>query len=294
MKPLISVIIPAYNCARYLDGAIQSVINQSFKDIEIIVIDDGSTDNTADIIKPFTGHIKYYRQENKGAASARNHGIKLSSGKYIAFLDSDDLWEPHKLAAQLNILENQPDFPVVHTNASTIDQDGNMILKSANEKRQSHNGMIFEEFFLKNISVILTSSAIIDRKCLETTGLFDDAFPVLQDYDFFLRLSWSHPVFFIKEPLVKYRVRPYSLTRTNAMRNIHDSEKILEKTISEHPDFFKQHRKLLETKRRNLNFNSAKQLFYAGDLPASRLYFKKVLLSCPTAWLYYLRTFTRS
>lgn len=293
MNPLISVIIPTYNCSQYLENTLQSVLNQTCNDFEIIVIDDGSTDNTSDTIKPYASHIQYHRQENKGAASARNQGIKLSSGKYVAFLDSDDLWEPEKLADQMNIIKNQPDFPIIHTNASIIDSEGSMIRKSANEKRQSCNGMIFEEFFLKNISLILTSSVIIDRKCLENIDLFDENFPVLQDYDLFLRLAWRYPVFFIDRPLVKYRFRPHSLTRTNISKNILDSEKILEKTISEHRDYFDQHPALLRKKRKMLTMYSAKQLFYAGEFRQSRRYFRKVMFSSPAAWLYYLLGFVR-
>ena len=114
----------------------------------------------------------------------------MASGEYIAFLDSDDLWVADKLQAQMEVLEGNPEFPFVHTDASVIDGAGRVIKRSANRQRQTHNGRVFEEFFMCSIAASLTSTVLMRRDCFASTGTFDARYPILQDYALFLRVAW--------------------------------------------------------------------------------------------------------
>ena len=122
--PKVSVIIPAYNASDYIAAAINSVLRQTFKDYEIIVVNDGSTDNTVDVLKPFMSRIRYIYQDNKGEKGAKNTGIKLAEGEYIALLDSDDLWMEDKLERQVPILdESGPEVGIIHTDYWSLWKD---------------------------------------------------------------------------------------------------------------------------------------------------------------------------
>lgn len=122
--PRVSVVIPAYNCDRYVGQAVESVLNQTYSSFEIIVIDDGSQDNTREALQPYSQHIRYVYQTNQGVSVARNHGIQLASGEFIAFLDADDLFTPDKLETQLTLFEAQPELGIVHSGWRRINQQG--------------------------------------------------------------------------------------------------------------------------------------------------------------------------
>lgn len=293
-SPLVSVVIPTYNNARYVRAAIESVLAQTFTDIEVIVIDDGSEDNTEDELRPVRDRIRCIRQENQGAAAARNRGIAEANGEFIAFLDSDDLWLPEKLAGQMDTLAQHPDFPVAHTDSLVIDADAHILKPSANRKRQSRNGMVFEELFMSSISVILTSTVVIHHRCFEEIGVFDPAFPVFQDYDFFLRLSFRYPVYFIDKPLVKYRLTPRSLTRTNLRRNIAEQAAILRKCITSHGDYFREHPRVAPRKGRRFHTEAGLNLFFHDDREQARKHLARVALRSPNTFCYYLATFLPS
>ena len=123
-KPLVSVIIPAYNSADFIDEALKSVFDQTYKDLEIIVVDDGSTDDTRAVLEKYGDRVNYHYQDNNGPASARNRGIKLARGKYIAFLDADDLWLPTKLEKQVALFKNRENLGFVTTGVCSFDENG--------------------------------------------------------------------------------------------------------------------------------------------------------------------------
>src|SRR5215831_13288100 len=120
--PLVSAVIPTYNYARYVTGAVESVLAQSFDDLEIVVVDDGSTDETADTLRPFLDRIRYIRQGHRGLAAARNTGIRVARGPYVAFLDSDDLWLPEKVSVQIARLNGDPAVGLVYGEAVLFDE----------------------------------------------------------------------------------------------------------------------------------------------------------------------------
>ncbi|MGQ9661187.1 MAG: glycosyltransferase family 2 protein [Kiritimatiellia bacterium] len=291
MKPLVSVVIPTYNCARYVVEAVESVLTQTFDRYEVIVVDDGSTDATASVLTQFGERIHYLPQDNLGAAVARNTGIARAQGDYIAFLDADDRWRPEKLARQMRALQRDPHFKIVHTDSAVIDADGRVISSSANRARQSGNGLVFDELFLSPISVILTSSALVARECIEEVGGFDPRFPTFQDHHFFLRLAFRCPVFYIAESLVEYRIRAGSLTRSDIARNIREQEQLLRDIVAAYSEYFDAKPGLLRRRWTEFYWYSGLKLFYHGAVHASRSYFRRCLTRRTAAWPYFLASF---
>ncbi|MCX7590743.1 MAG: glycosyltransferase family 2 protein [Kiritimatiellae bacterium] len=291
MSPAVSVVIPTFNCARFLGEAVESALRQTFEDCEVVVVDDGSTDETPSVLAGFGSRIRVIRQKNLGAAAARNTGIRETHGPFLAFLDADDRWKPEKLRRQMEVLEREQDFPIVHTDSSVIDEQGRIITPSANQQRQSHSGMVFEEFFVNPVSVVLTSSVVVARKCLDAVGGFDTHFPILQDLHLFLRLAMKYSIFYIPEPLVEYRMRRGSLTRSNVVQNILEHERIITTIVEQYPDYFRSRCDLVRRAWLNHHFHSARALFHHGAIRESRPHFYKSLFRRPTALLYLLATF---
>ena len=286
MSVSVSVVIPAYNAAPYIAEAVDSVLAQTAPAAEVIVLDDGSSDATRNILARYGPRIRLVTQENRGAAAARNRGIELATAPYVAFLDADDCWEPDKLAVQLAAAETHPDLPVVHTDSSVIDAAGEQVRASANRTRQSQNGYVFEDVFLCPIATILTSTLVVRKDCFAVAGRFDARYPVFQDYDLFLRLAWHFPILYIDRSLTRYRLTPRSLTRSNAERNVAERRLILERFVADHADYFTAHPGLLQSKWKQFNLHSALQLFHHGAYAASRFYFARSLRYSPAAWLY--------
>ncbi len=201
-KPRVSVILPTYNRAIYLDRAISSVLNQSYPDFELIVVDDASTDNTEEVVKIFNDdRIKYIRNEkNLGGAGARNVGIRKAQGKFIAFQDSDDEWHPDKLKIQMEAFEKtNPDIAVVYTAFIRKVGDKEFIIPTPSVKKRE--GDIYREL-LYHVNFIGTPTAVVRKKALEKIGGFDERFPRLQDWDLFLRLAKKYKFKFIDKPLL--------------------------------------------------------------------------------------------
>lgn len=200
-EKLVSVIIPTYNRANLLDRAIKSVLAQSYQDFEIIVVDDGSTDNTKEIIENlYDNRIKYIRHDqNKGGACARNTGIKASSGQYIAFLDSDDEWLPEKLDKQISLFSNCSDsVGAVYCSHYTHDDISGRIWKEPFSDLKRGN---LYNSLLNGWCPASTSFFVLARNVFEKSGLFDDQLPSFQDYDLWIRVAEHYEFEFIDEPL---------------------------------------------------------------------------------------------
>ena len=195
--PTVSVIIPTYNRADFLKEAIESVLAQTFRDVELLVIDDGSTDRTRDVLDGYGACLRPIFQANCGVSSARNAGIRAAQGRYIALLDSDDLWLPKKLAAQIAVMEAQPHIPLCHTEEIWIRRG---VRVNQMKKHQKHGGYIFPHCL--PFCVISPSSALIRRAIFDEVGYFDEALPACEDYDLWLRITKIHPVHFIETPLI--------------------------------------------------------------------------------------------
>ncbi len=196
--PKVSVIIPTYNRLPMLMEAVDSVLTQDFEDIELIVVDDGSTDETGEEIKRYGGRVRLLQHsENRGVSAARNRGILHARGKYIAFLDSDDLWVKGKLKIQVTFLDDNPPYPLCYTDEIWV-RKGKRV--NPKVKHSKYSGWIFEKCL--PLCTISPSSAVMRKTLLSKVGLFDEALPVCEDYDFWLRVSARFPIFFINRKLI--------------------------------------------------------------------------------------------
>jgi glycosyltransferase involved in cell wall biosynthesis len=197
MKHTISVVIPSYNRCNTLSKAVASVLAQSLKPSEIIVVDDGSIDATADTVLQKFPQVKYIYQANQGVSAARNLGIKNARGDWIALLDSDDTWHIEKLKVQSQLLYENPDYRFIHTNELWIKNGAEIQQKQKHEKR---GGYIYK--YCLPLCVISPSSAMIHRSVFEEAGLFDENLPACEDYDLWLRVCRNYPVLYSGEKLV--------------------------------------------------------------------------------------------
>ena len=191
---MVSIVITTYNRRSFLKEAVLSVINQDYQDKEILVIDDGSTDRSFEEVRGLP--LRYVWKENRGISSARNMGINISRGEFIAFLDVDDLWKKGKLTRQLEaMIENQ--FDISYTDEIWIRNGEHLNQKDRHKK---YSGDIFERCL--PLCIISPSSVVIKRKILDEVGLFDETLPVCEDYDIWLRITSRYPVLFIDKPLI--------------------------------------------------------------------------------------------
>ncbi len=195
--PFFSVIIPTYNRSGPVCGAVRSVLAQTFPDYELILVDDGSTDDTPLRAGGFGSPVRYVRQQHRGVSAARNLGISLAKGEYIAFLDSDDLWLPGKLSAQREFIASNPEFRLHQTGEIWIRNGTRVNPKSRHHQRE---GMIFSESL--NLCLISPSAAALHRSVFEDFGLFDESLPACEDYDLWLRITLEEPVGLVKSGLV--------------------------------------------------------------------------------------------
>lgn len=200
LNPLVSVIIPTYNRADVLDRAIESVLNQTYENFELIIIDDGSTDKTFEQLAKYESSTKVqtFSINNHGVSFARNLGIKKASGEFIAFLDSDDEWLAHKLASQMDYLKNYPEVNWIHTEEIWI---RNGVRVNPMKKHQKGGG----DQFLASIDLCLISpsTVLLKKELLLEEGGFDETYPVCEDYNLWLDLSLKHPIGFISEACIR-------------------------------------------------------------------------------------------
>jgi len=203
--PRVSVIIPAFNASQFISQAIESVLSQTFKDYELIVVDDGSTDETAALVLRYGERLRYVYQKNQGLSSARNTGIVKASGELLAFLDADDYWDRKKLEHQTDLLDRTPGTGVVYTALKVVDQDDHGI----EERRCSLRGHLLSSLLTENC--VTPSSALVRRECLEKVGTFDENLSASEDWDLWLRIAPFYSFDFIDLPLTFYRVHAGSM-----------------------------------------------------------------------------------
>jgi glycosyltransferase involved in cell wall biosynthesis len=206
---LVSVIMPTYNHARYIGEAIESVQNQTYKNFELIIIDNYSTDNTAEIVASYNDkRIKYLKFKNHGIiAASRNHGIKNSNGKYIAFLDSDDIWLPQKLDLQIELMESNKDIGMSYVLYSHLLEDGSV--KGVFPKLGHRlRGDVFTSLYRK--SVIANSGTVVRTQVFKELGLLDEnpKLVTIEDYEMWLRIAKSRPIDYVDHKTqLLYRIR---------------------------------------------------------------------------------------
>ena len=238
VAPLVSVVMPAYNSARYIAEAIYSALQQDYPALEIIVVDDGSTDDTVNIVSRYGDKVRLLSQKNQGSAAARNLGIRQARGKYIAFLDADDAWWRHKIRHQVEALGEgrykmaysrfiwwHPNEQGQHTQAETeFEQPANPNLSSA----AIVTGWPYAELLLD--CIVWTSTVIVEKAELETAGLFDESLRKGQDYDLWLRLSRQIEMLGLEKPTALYRIHPASIT--SSVKEINYEYLILSRAVA--------------------------------------------------------------
>lgn len=196
-KPIFSVIIPTYNRASFLKIAINSVLRQTFMDYELLIIDDGSTDETKKIVKALQqNNLHYFHQPHNGVSAARNNGIAKSQGSFICFLDSDDRFLPQKLELTYKYIKKHSDYKIFHTEELWY-RNGSRLTPKAHHKKPS--GFAFENAL--RLCCVSISTATISREVFNAVGLFDENLPACEDYDFWLRATAKFPVFLIPKNL---------------------------------------------------------------------------------------------
>ena len=215
--PRVSVIIPTYNQARFIPATISSVLEQTYKDFEIIVIDDGSTDDTQKELERFGSKIKVILQPNSERAVSRNNGVKNSTGAYIAFLDSDDLWSPDKLEKQVEVLDNLKDIVLVYGQSYRINDKGEQI-KSAKRQMHGFSGNVFEKLLMRNF--IVSATPMIKREDFDKTAGFQTKYIPYEDWEFWLRFSLLGEFYFLPTPMSYYRIHPEQSVKQATAENI--------------------------------------------------------------------------
>jgi len=199
-KPIVTVVITAFNRAGVVVEAVDSVFAQTFTNLELIVVDDGSSDGTSSVLEPFSDRISYHWQENSGPSAARNRGIELAGGDFIAFLDSDDLWKPEKLARQMEFLDSHSKYPICYTDEIWI-RNGRRV--NQGKRHRKYGGWIFHRVL--PLCIISPSSVLIRKQLFDDVGKFDETLPACEDYDMWIRVASKFQVGFIPEPLIVKR-----------------------------------------------------------------------------------------
>jgi glycosyltransferase involved in cell wall biosynthesis len=230
--PKISVIIPAYNCAITIKETIESVLNQSFSDLELIVINDGSTDSTLNIVSEMKdSRIKIFSYPNAGGNVSRNRGINHAIGEFISFLDADDIWTPDKLATQLQAIDKNPTTKVAYSWTDYIDENGKFVSSGTHI---SHQGYVYEQLLVKNF-LENGSNPLICKDALHHCGGFDESLVAGQDWDMWLRLAREFNFVAVPEVQILYRISANSLS-CNLARQEKACLQVLNKAYSTSPE----------------------------------------------------------
>lgn len=277
----VNIILPTYNRAQLIARAIKSVLNQTYRDFEIIVVDDGSTDNTEEVVKKIDDkRIRYIRhKENKGAAAARNTGIKASKDQYIAFQDSDDEWPPEKIEKQIIAFENvSPKVGVVYTGFWKTQDNKKVYMPSFNIK--SKEGDIHKSLLKGNF--IGTPTTLIKRECFERTGMFDEKLPILEDWELWIRISKYYHFKYIDAPLLISHYSPGGVNEPSFPIKVKALKLILEKHFND----IKKDMKVLA----GHYFYIGHVLCLSGKIVQGRNYFIKAIITYPLDIRFFLLT----
>ncbi|MCK4810115.1 MAG: glycosyltransferase family 2 protein [Candidatus Omnitrophica bacterium] len=282
-----NVIIPAFNSELYIGQAIESVLAQTYRDIEIIIVDDGSTDSTKEVVEKYMGpqsqhatkspmNICYIYQENRGPAAARNKGIEYAQGEYVAFLDADDRWVDKKIETQIKLFKNNSTLELIHTDYSSFDLQANVNNSGyTNKFKKCFAGDIFFSLFRENF--IRTSSVLLKRESFKKGGVFNESLSMSEDYDLWLRLTKGRKITgYIDLPLVQVRRHNSHITRD--VRNTYFwVDKAIEKTICAFPDVRKKLNQLLPYRLAKNHFTIGYKLFCVNKNDEARKEFKRSL-----------------
>ena len=272
--PLISVVIPVYNSERYVCSAIESVLRQSHAPRKIILVDDGSTDNTPALLRSFGSALEVLRQNNQGVGAARNVGIRAADGDYVAFLDADDEWHTDKLALFSLAIKEHPGANLFFSDAIQIGPEGILLRYMSGKPR----GKMTWESLLK-YNWLFTSTAVVRRSAAQDVGLFRTDFQCLagvEDWDFFIRMVRAGPAVYVPGPWTYYRQHNASAIQKNQLRRIReDSHRVVTMNAAEVSPLLRKQAYAM------VWFNSGVRNLAALDIGSARHDFKMSLRSWP-------------
>lgn len=310
--PKVSVIIPSYNCEKYIAETIESVLHQTFDDFEIIII-DGSTDNTKNIIagyiSGYPGKIRYFYQYNRGVSAARNFGIKESKGDYIAFLDADDTWVPDKLKLQIELMKKYPGTAMIFTDGTSFNEKGiikHSLVRPVNAHQIKENfkkrilltefndGTIlkcdlFRDLLFENY--IPTFSVLLTKDCLGKTGYFNENLQISEDYELWIRVAQIYPILYLNKVTGYYRIRDDGLSGKIGVRLQRWQKwkgKMLEMFIKNYKG---QHKKLIKNRIVECYQDALDGYMHCGDMNEVRSLCLRILMYDkvkPKVYLYIL------
>lgn len=300
MNPRVSVIMPAYNARAYIEEAINSVLSQNYDNIELIVVDDGSTDGTPEAADQFGDRVKLFQQKNAGPAAARNRGMAAATGDFIAFLDADDVWLQGKLSMQVNFLLDHPEVGVVFGGFSLwrSEADGSFFAPPTLDIQHSplkllprHSGWLYKDILLDSVICIIT--AMIRRSVIETIGSFDESLPTGEDYDFWLRASRAFQAVELNRTVAWYRIHGTSTTKVPRREN--NEYNVLIKTLALYgpagPDHVAASEGALRKRFFQLCFDHGYFHIRNGDPQVAQEAFKTAIQHShlkPKAWVYWM------
>ncbi|MBI3243378.1 MAG: glycosyltransferase [Chloroflexi bacterium] len=275
-QPCVSIVIPTYNHDRFVCDAIDSALAQTYPEVEVVVVDDGSTDHTRDRVTQYAGRIIYIYQENKGLSEARNAGVRAAHGELFLFLDADDRIPASKLALQVPLFENRPELGLVYSGFQYVDESGIQVLGVVRPNKQ---GQVLRDL-LRRTFFFPPGAAVVRRECLNQVGLFDPVCSSAADTDLWIRIARAGYAFgYVDEPLFQYRVVKDSMSRDHRKQARHELIR-LEKFFSdtELPDDIK---KLQPEAYSVLHYEFAAKHFSAGQIELAQGHLQQAIALCP-------------
>lgn len=281
---LVSIIITCYNYGRYLPFCLESALSQTYENIEVVVVNDGSTDDTDDIMHKYVSNprVRYIRQDNAGQAHAKNTGIRNARGAFVAFLDADDIWDARKLEKQIPLFLDRT-VGVVYSVSSYIDEGGQEVKIHGQEKYLvPRSGNVAKDLYLDNF--IPFSSAVVRRECLDNAGLFDESLKMGIDWDLWLRISVHHAFAYVHEPLLRYRIGHTGQMSKNLEERQRCSDRIMRKFVGNNPGILSR-RDLVRAE----SYTHCNRGYYyrSVDIRKSNRHYCAALKSNPTEWSAY-------
>ena len=286
-EPTVSVVIPAYNVADLIGATLDSVLEQTYHDFEIIVVDDGSTDSTREVVATYGEPVRYVRKVNGGSASARNRGIQEARGTYVAFLDADDLWRPTKLEVQMQEHLADPALAWSYTDSYLVDAESGTIIFRRSHVRDRPEGDVLDALLKGNF--IAPSTTVVEHRVFDEVGVFDESslHRISEDWDLWMRIAARYPVRFIGTPLVETRQHADRKTETMDLEHALESRlAIIDKAVQRNPDRLAE---VYDEARANLLVNIGRKWMNREERNQARQLFMQALCLEPLlaeGWLY--------
>jgi glycosyltransferase involved in cell wall biosynthesis len=291
-SPAVSVVIAAYNGARWIAETLDSVLAQTFRNFEVVVVDDGSSDETPSVVAGYGSRVRCLRRENGGQPSARNFGIRAARGLYIAFVDADDLWLPEKLQLQMELLSKHPDLAWVYSDAIVFDGENGKELYKISDVAHLYEGDILRPLLI--LDFIPSPTPVIRRDVFATVGYFDESpdLRIGEDWNMWLRIAAKYQVRFVNRPLAKYRAHSESMFEsTDFQYAFRSTWKMIENAVARDPQ------KLSDLRERALAVmcvRTAGGMLKRGERQGARAMITRAMKLYPydaNSWAYWLGTF---